>query len=47
MICQEMLIDKYTFFLDVMILCRNRIMKEKLVKKGKSPDNWPIDNNIE
>ena len=46
-ICREMLVDKYTFFLDEMILCRNQMMREKLAKEGKSPENWPIDNTIQ
>ena len=46
-ICQEMLVDKYTFFLDEIILCRNQMMREKLAKEGKSPENWPIDNTIQ
>lgn len=40
-ICREMLMDKYTFFLDEMILRRNRMTKEKLAKEGRSPQNWP------
>ena len=46
-ICREMLVDKYTFFLDKMILRRNQMMREKLAKEGKSPENWPIDNTIQ
>ncbi|KAF8221378.1 hypothetical protein L208DRAFT_1328329, partial [Tricholoma matsutake] len=32
-ICHEMLIDKYTFFLDEMILHRNRMTREKLIRE--------------
>jgi hypothetical protein len=39
-ICREMLVDKYTFFLDEMILRRNRMMREKLTKEGQVPRNW-------
>jgi len=39
-ICQEMLVDKYTFFLDEMILRRNHMTREKLTKEGQSPQNW-------
>lgn len=39
-ICREMLADKYNFFLDEMILRRNRMMREKLAKEGRSPRNW-------
>ena len=44
-ICQEMLIDKYTFFLDEMILRRNRMTREKLANKGQSPCNWLYSHN--
>jgi hypothetical protein len=40
-ICREMLPDKYDFFLDEMILQRNRIVKEKLSKDGHNPSTWP------
>ena len=36
-ICQEMLVDKYTFFLDEMILHQNQMTREKLVRKGDHP----------
>ncbi|KAF8799392.1 hypothetical protein BYT27DRAFT_7227884 [Phlegmacium glaucopus] len=39
-ICREMLIDKYTFFLDEMILRRNRMTREKLTREKQSPSNW-------
>jgi hypothetical protein len=42
-----MLVDKYTFFLDEMILRRNQMTREKLAKEGRSPENWPIDNGIQ
>ena len=38
-ICREMLVDKYTFFLDEMILRRNQMTREKLTKEGLSPWN--------
>lgn len=45
-ICREMLMDKYIFFLDEMILCRNRMTWEKLSSEGQYPNNWPyIDLN--
>lgn len=40
-ICREMLVDKYNFFLDEMILRRNRMTKEKLEKTGEMPSTWP------
>jgi hypothetical protein len=39
-ICHEMLIDKYTFFLDEMILRRNCMTREKLTNEKQSPSNW-------
>ena len=39
-ICREMLVDKYTFFLDEMILRRNRVTREKLATQGQLPSNW-------
>ena len=39
-ICREMLPDKYDFFLDQMIIMRNRMMKTKLEKAGRCPSNW-------
>jgi hypothetical protein len=44
-ICREMLVDKYTFFLDEMILRRNRMTRGKLMKEGKSPQNWPYGDH--
>ena len=40
-ICREMLPDKYDFFLDEMILQRNRMTRDKLQKDGKGPSTWP------
>ncbi len=40
-ICREMLVDKYNFFLDEMILRRNIMTKDKLTKEGSIPGNWP------
>lgn len=39
-ICREMVVDKYHFFLDEMIMRRNRMTKTKLEKEGKQPTNW-------
>lgn len=39
-ICWEMLIDKYDFFLDEMIMQRNRLTRVRLEKEGKQPNNW-------
>ncbi|KAF8236744.1 hypothetical protein L208DRAFT_1250906, partial [Tricholoma matsutake] len=39
-ICREMLVDKYNFFLDEMILRRNCMTQEKLTMQGQSPFNW-------
>jgi len=44
-ICWEMLIDKYTFFLDEMILRRNQMTQEKLANEGQSPRNWLYSHN--
>ena len=41
-ICREMLIDKYNFFLDKTMLCRNRVTKEKLLQEGEMPRTWPM-----
>ena len=41
-ICWEMLVDKYDFFLDQMILHRNCITKAKLETQGHCPGNWPL-----
>ena len=40
-VCREMLVDKYTFFLDEMIMRRNQMTQECLKKEGKKPANWP------
>ncbi|KAF8232728.1 hypothetical protein L208DRAFT_1270652 [Tricholoma matsutake] len=39
-ICCEMLVDKYNFFLDEMILCRNMMTQEWLTKQGRCPGIW-------
>ena len=44
-ICREMLMDKYIFFLDEMILRRNHMMQEKLMGEGKCPSNWPYSSD--
>lgn len=38
-ICHEMLINKYTFFLDEMILHRNCMTREKLMNEKQCPSN--------
>ncbi|KAF8445913.1 hypothetical protein L210DRAFT_3392409 [Boletus edulis BED1] len=38
----EMLVDKYDFFLDQMILRRNRMTRAKLDAQGARPSNWPV-----
>jgi hypothetical protein len=42
-ICREMAIDKFHFFLDEMIMRRNRMTKVKLEKEGKQPTNWAMN----
>ncbi len=39
-ICREMTADKYDFFLDEMIIMRNRLTLDKLQKKGLEPSMW-------
>ena len=41
-ICREMLVDKYNFFLDQMILRCNRVTRAKLDRQGARPGNWPV-----
>ncbi|KAF8225188.1 hypothetical protein L208DRAFT_1020343, partial [Tricholoma matsutake] len=36
-ICREMVVDNYHFFLDEMVMRRNRMTKMKLEKEGKQP----------
>lgn len=38
--CREMLVDKYDFFLDQMILRHNRVTKAKLEAQECHPGNW-------
>jgi hypothetical protein len=40
-ICREMLKDKYNFFLDEMVLRRNKATLEKLHREGCRPATWP------
>jgi hypothetical protein len=40
-ICREMLVDKYVFFLDEMIMRKNRLVKAKLEKEKHMPELWP------
>lgn len=42
-ICREMAIDKFHFFLDEMIMHRNRMTKVKVEKEGKQPTNWAMN----
>ncbi|KDQ56363.1 hypothetical protein JAAARDRAFT_690535, partial [Jaapia argillacea MUCL 33604] len=42
-ICREMLVDKYNFFLDEMILRRNRMTHDKLSKEGRHPGYYHIN----
>lgn len=39
-ICREMLVDKFNFFLDEMIMRRNRLTIDKLKRTGSSPSYW-------
>ena len=41
-ICREMRQERYEFFLDEMILQRNKMTKEKLVQQGKGPGYWAV-----
>jgi hypothetical protein len=41
-ICREMLVDKYNFFLDEMILHHNVLTQAKLEKDGHYPSAWPV-----
>ncbi|KAF8433094.1 hypothetical protein L210DRAFT_932925 [Boletus edulis BED1] len=41
-ICREMVVDKYDFFLDQMILHCNRVTRAKLNGQGSRLSNWPI-----
>jgi hypothetical protein len=41
-ICREMLVDKYSFFLDEMIMRKNRLVRAKLEKEMHMPGLWPI-----
>lgn len=39
-ICREMHVDKFNFFLDEMIIRRNKLTLEKLKKDGQAPSYW-------
>lgn len=41
-ICREMLVDKYNFFLDEMIMRHNWMTREKLERLGAQPGNWVL-----
>jgi hypothetical protein len=45
-ICHEMLVDKYIFFLDEMIMCKNCGTVLKLKKDGQDPDYYPFSQYI-
>ena len=42
-ICQEMCVDKFNFFLDEMIIRRNLVTYETLVRRGLRPGYWPSE----
>jgi hypothetical protein len=41
-ICREMLVDKYNFFLDEMVLHKNELVKAKLLNSGCEPKVWAL-----
>ena len=41
LICWEMLVDKYNFFLDEIIMRKNRLTKLNLEKAGTVPSSYP------
>jgi hypothetical protein len=43
-ICREMLVDKFNFFLNEMIIRRNRRTLAKLEKEGQRPRYWPCSS---
>lgn len=46
-ICREMLVDKYNFFLDEMIMRRNQATKAKLIEQGHCPGNWLVGEHVQ
>ena len=42
--CREMRAIKYNFFLDEMIIRKNRAMIEKLERTGHMPGSWPTED---
>jgi hypothetical protein len=40
--CREMLVDKYQFFLDEMMMRRNQVTKAKLEGQGMFPSIWSL-----
>lgn len=40
--CREMNVDRFNFFLDEMIMRRNRITITKLERQGELPGNWQM-----
>jgi hypothetical protein len=40
-ICREMRPEKYEFFLDEMILQRNKMTRQRLERQGRCPSSWP------
>ncbi|KIJ60420.1 hypothetical protein HYDPIDRAFT_98612 [Hydnomerulius pinastri MD-312] len=45
-ICREMIVHKYNFFLDELILRRNCRTLEKLESEGQKPRTWPRSNEV-
>jgi hypothetical protein len=41
-ICREMIVHRYRFFLDEMVMQKNRLTKAKLEREGRRPGNWPL-----
>jgi len=44
--CREMRVDKYNFFLDEMIMRKNRMTKSKLHKDGMNPRYFAIPTSL-
>jgi hypothetical protein len=42
--CREMRVDKYNYFLDEMIMRKNRLTKAKLAKDGMNPRYFTVPN---
>jgi hypothetical protein len=37
-----MIVHRYRFFLDEMVMQKNRLTKAKLEREGRRPGNWPL-----